>query len=366
MEKTMTREFRLGLFIVVTLLILGTGVFLIGGRSSWFRGTYRVKAAFPNAAGLDPGAEVRVGGVHEGTVVAINLPKHAGESVTVEMNLNNATRDVVKRDSVALIRPEGLLGDKYVEVSFGSKDAESLRGGETINSEPPLDFSDLIKKADQILDSANATAEDAQAAATSAKSIASKIDQGQGTVGALINDKTIYQQAEAGVTSLRENMEALKHNFLVRGFFKKRGYEDSDELTKHEIPRLPAEPPLKTFAYDPKRMFGQPDSAKLKNQKVLNDAGSFLEGGQFGLAVVTASAGMKGDSDKDQQLTEAQAMNVRDYLVQNFRLDDTRIKTLGLGKSKAAGESAGVEILIYPPADSRKESAREMRNNPAR
>jgi len=108
----MTKEFRLGLFIVVTLLILGGGVFLIGGKSSWFYGTYRVKAAFPNAAGLDPGAEVRVGGIHEGTVVGIDLPKHADESVTVEMNLDNATRDVVKQDSVAAIRPEGLLGDK--------------------------------------------------------------------------------------------------------------------------------------------------------------------------------------------------------------------------------------------------------------
>jgi hypothetical protein len=145
-------------------------------------------------------------------------------------------------------------------------------------------------------------------------------------------------------------MEALKHNFLVRGFFKKRGY-DSDELTRHEIPKLPAGPPLKTFACDAKRLFGQPDSAQLKNRRVLNDAGSFLEGGQFGLAVVTASAGMKGDSDKDQQLTEAQAMNVRDYLVQNFPLDDTRIKTLGPGKSKAVGDSREVEILIYPPTE---------------
>ncbi len=57
----MTKELHLGLFITATLLILGAGVFLIGGRSAWFHGTYRVMAAFPNVAGLDPGAEVRVG-----------------------------------------------------------------------------------------------------------------------------------------------------------------------------------------------------------------------------------------------------------------------------------------------------------------
>ena len=37
------------------------------------------------------------------------------------------------------------------------------------------------------------------------------------------------QQAEAGVTDFQENMEALKHNFLLRGYFKKRGYEDSSD-----------------------------------------------------------------------------------------------------------------------------------------
>jgi hypothetical protein len=71
-----------------------------------------------------------------------------------------------------------------------------------------------------------------------------------------------------------------------------------------------------------------------------------LEGRQFGLAVVTASTGMKGDSDKDRELTEAQAMIVRDYLVQNFRLDDMCIKTMGLSKTKATGDSGRVAIVI--------------------
>jgi len=131
--------------------------------------------------------------------------------------------------------------------------------------------------------------------------------------------------------------------------------------------RSPAWPALKTFAYQPKQIFDQPDSAKLKNRKVLNEAGSFLENGQFGLAVVAASTGMKGDSDKNRRLTEAQTMVVRDYLVQNFRLDDTRIKTIGLGKVKAAGDTGGVEITVYPHvAGSRKELARQVQNNSSR
>ena len=58
---------------------------------------------------------------------------------------------------------------------------------------------------------------------------------------------------------------------------------------------------------------------------------------------------MKGDTEKDRLLTEARSMVVRDYLVQNFKFDDTRVKTIGLGKSEMAGEGGKVEVLVYPP-----------------
>jgi hypothetical protein len=68
----------------------------------------------------------------------------------------------------------------------------------------------------------------------------------------------------------------------------------------------------------------------------------------FGLAVVAGYADMKGDTDQEKVLTEARAMVVRDYLVRNFKIDDTRVKVIGLGKSAEANGS-GVEILVYAP-----------------
>jgi outer membrane protein OmpA-like peptidoglycan-associated protein len=173
-------------------------------------------------------------------------------------------------------------------------------------------------------------------------------------MGALLNDKKVYQQvtaateqAKEGAADFQENMEALKHNFLLRGFFKKRGYEDSDELTKHRISSLPPENVAKTFDYDGKQIFDKPDTAKLKNEKALNEVGTFLQGATFNLAVVVASTGMKGDAEKDEQLSEARAAVVRDYLAKNFKFDDTRLRTLGLGKTLEAGDGGRVEILIY-------------------
>jgi phospholipid/cholesterol/gamma-HCH transport system substrate-binding protein len=344
----MSRTFRLGLFIVGTLVIFAAGVFFIGSTESLFRSTYHLKAQFQNVSGLINGADVRVGGIHKGTVRSIQLPHRPDEKLTVLMDLENATRDVIKKDSVASIKSEGLLGDKYVEISFGSPDIDRVRDYDILDTAPPLDISDLITKTNQILDSAKDTMQNVDA-------ISTKVNNGQGTMGALLNDKKIYQQvsaataqAQAGAAGFQENMEALKHNFLLRGFFKKRGYEDSDEITKHQISRLPPEQNAKTFEYDGKQIFDKPDTAKLKNEKVLNEAGTFLQGAPFSLAVVVASTGMKGDADKQKQLSEARAAVVRDYLAKNFKFDDTRLKTLGLGKTTEAGDDGSVEILVYP------------------
>ena len=108
----MSRTFRLGAFIMATMLIFATGVFWIGGKQFMFNSTYRLNAEFKTVAGLPNGAEVRVGGIHEGTVARIQLPRGPNDKVRVVMDLKKATRNVIKKDSVATIQSEGLVGDK--------------------------------------------------------------------------------------------------------------------------------------------------------------------------------------------------------------------------------------------------------------
>jgi hypothetical protein len=157
--------------------------------------------------------------------------------------------------------------------------------------------------------------------------------------------------AQAGVNDFQENMEALKHNFFVRGYFKSRGYEDSAELARYEIEGLPQSTPIKEFTYSAKQLFEKQNSAKLKNQKSLKAGGEFLADNQYSFAVVVVSAGMEGDTQKDLTLTEARAMVVREYLVENFGFDDSQLKTLGMGKQADGKEDAPwgtVRIVIYP------------------
>jgi len=361
----MSRAARLGAFIIAALAILAAGIFIIGNKKYLFTTTYRLKAQFATVVGLDPGADVRVGGVHSGSVRGIKLPDKPDGKITVLMDLQRSTHDIIKQDSVAAIETEGLLGNEYVSISFGSAQAPNVKDDDTIASEPPLVIADLMKKADGILDTSQEALDNVTVVTANLSSISGKINQGQGTVGALVNDKKIYTEldqttaglrdtvnhAQVGVAAFQENMEALKQNFLLRGYFKKRGYENSTDLAKNEITRLPETSPLKTFTFDSKLLFDKVDTAQPKNQKSLRAAGQFLADTEFGVAVVAVSTGMTGDTQKDLVLTQARAMVVRDYLVGNFSFDDSQLKTLGLGKGKSANLDSSwgtVEIIVYP------------------
>lgn len=301
----MSTAFRVGLLVFMALLFLSIGVFLIGNKDFLFTPTYRLKADFQNVSGLNNGSDVRIGGIHEGTIKEIDLPAEPGGKVTVVMNLRDSTRNLIRNDSRASIKTEGLLGDKYLEISSGSAKGQPVQNNDTIAGEDAVDMS----------------------------------QQAQALAG----------QAGEAMQAFRDDAEALQHNFLLRGFFERRGYGETSELSQHAVSHLPKEKPIKEFEYDPGEIFASPDNAKLKNHGKLDETGKYLEENQFGLAVI-ASSEAKGDSDKMRLLTEARAKVVRDYLVQNFKINDKRVETIGLGKTKSSDDRSTVAILIYPSA----------------
>src|SRR6202035_2936278 len=123
------------------------------------------------------------------------------------------------------IETEGLLGNQYLAISMGSAGTANVQDGEVIASHPPLEMADLLQKTSVILDSSQQAIQNATRATANLNSISAKIDRGQGTAGALVNDKQLYNNleqttsvmrdtmvsAQAGVNDFQENMEALKH-----------------------------------------------------------------------------------------------------------------------------------------------------------
>src|ERR1700722_8122783 len=175
----MSRAARLGAFIVATLAILAAGIFIIGDRQYLFTSTYRLKAQFPTVVGLDSGAEVRVGGVHSGTVRQIELPKKPTDKITVLMDLQRSTHNIIKQDSIAAIETEGLLGNEYVSISFGSAQGQNVKDGDTIPSQPPLVIADLIAKTNAILDSSKGAIDNVSVATANLSAVSAKINNGE-------------------------------------------------------------------------------------------------------------------------------------------------------------------------------------------
>jgi phospholipid/cholesterol/gamma-HCH transport system substrate-binding protein len=355
----------LGLFIFGAMLILFAGVFVIGNQQRMFTRSYHLRAEFPTVSGLLSGAEVRVGGVRKGTVDEIRLPSQPGGKVLVSMSLDQSTRNLVKQDSMAAIETEGLLGNKFMAVSFGSPEATGVKDWETIASVVPLDVSDLFKKTSDIMDTTHSTMKHFETTSAHVAAIATRIDRGDGSVGAMLNERTLYDeinatsgearktvvQARVGVTAFAENMQALKQNILFRGYFKDRGYLNAAELTKWEIDKIPDSVPLKKFVFSAGDLFEKPETVKLKDKKRLNEVGAYLATNPFGLVLVQAFSSQAGEHEENLVLTQAQAMVVRDYLADKFEFDDTKLKTKGMGEVEITqpGRTHWIEISVYAP-----------------
>ena len=382
----MSRSARLGAFILGTLVLLAIGIFIIGSKKYLFTSTYLLKTNFGSVAGLEQGADVLVGGVHSGTVKSIELPHQATGQVSVLLQMDHDTHEIIKQDSVASIQTEGLLGNQYVAVSFGSANKPEVKNGDTIASVPPLEMAALLDKANGLLASGQTAMNNITQITANLQSVSSKINNGSGTVGALVNDRSLYNNlnqtsatlnqtateakttvasAQTGINSFSENMEALKHNFLLKGYFKNRGYEDSSELGKDDISVLPQAATIKEFTFEAKDLFDKQDSAKLKGQKKLNEAGKFLADGDYAVAVIEVSTGSAGDSDTAMTLAQGRALVLHDYIVQHFGFDDTKLKTFPIGKQNGETSKSNwglIKILVYPtgtdvPADRTPDAA---------
>jgi outer membrane protein OmpA-like peptidoglycan-associated protein len=276
--------------------------------------------------------------VHKGAVRKIGLPSTPNGKVLVRLELEKETESVVKKDSVVSIKSSGLLGDQFVEVSFGTEESGAIRDGDTLTSREPSDMAVVVSKMEGVLDRATG-------ALANMEEITAKVNGGRGTLGSLLNDKSFFNEAKAGVTALKEDAEALKSSFFLRGFFKNRGYKDASDLTANEIKRIPAQPPGERLTFASQDLFDKPDNAKLKNEKRLEKAGRTLETSEFREVIISATTGAKGDSDESRDLARARAYVVRKHLVDKYSVDDRRIKTIGLGKSPQGSDE--VRILIF-------------------
>ena len=136
----------LGLFVLAAAALLIGTVLSVAGTFS--RGNIPHRAYFKFAGGLQPGAAVRFGGMKAGSVQGVRVDPD--DSTRIEVDFNVARGIPLKADSVAKITSLGALGDNYVELSTGTRQAAAAAPGSVVRSTESMSFSDLGDKVGEL------------------------------------------------------------------------------------------------------------------------------------------------------------------------------------------------------------------------
>lgn len=179
---------KLGLFIFIGSTLLVIGIFLLGNKEALFRPTFTVKAYFSNIEGLRKGAPVRLGGIDVGSVKDIEIIKDTSGKVEVSMRLLNEIQRFIKKDTRASIETEGLVGNKVVILEIGSSTAEQVGEGGIIQSKNPVGFGAVIEETQGIMGYTKEMTKNMS-------EIFEKINKGEGTIGKILTDEKLYNQA---------------------------------------------------------------------------------------------------------------------------------------------------------------------------
>lgn len=141
----MREEIKAGLIITIAMVLL-TGLVIVIGGGQFFEKFDHYIVRVKNAAGLEAGAQVKIGGVRAGRVLSIREPQAAGEPVTIEIGIKRGK--VIYKGTRALITQIGFVGDIYLLLAVDKTVDERLKPGDVIPSEEVTDFGAIMAKVD--------------------------------------------------------------------------------------------------------------------------------------------------------------------------------------------------------------------------
>lgn len=201
MEKGLATA-KLGIFIFLGSTLLVIGIFLLGNKDQLFASTFTVKTYFNNIEGLRNGASVRFGGINVGAVQDIKILDDLSGGVEVSMRVKSEIKRFIRKNSVASIETEGLVGNKIVTLTMGSENFEEISDGGTILSTEPLGFAAVIQETQGILAYTKEMTKDLA-------EVMNKINRGEGTIGKILNDEELYNAATKLTKSADQSLTNL-------------------------------------------------------------------------------------------------------------------------------------------------------------
>lgn len=289
--KSSKFKVRLGLFVAGGFVLFAVAIFLIGRQKNLFNPVIKLVTNFHNVSGLQVGNNIRFSGINVGTVEKLSIVNDT--TVQVDMIVQRSVQQFIKADCKILIGSDGIIGDRVLIITQSTIDAPMVKSGQILASVEPVETdaiieslgvsakhveivteqlaqimtninqgngtlgrliqdstiaqdinetiinfknssAGLVENMEIIMKSFNKTAENVLISSVQLAEIVTTVNQGQGTVGRLIQDTTIAENINQTIINLKnsskgldDNLDALKSNIFFRRFFRKRAEEEA-------------------------------------------------------------------------------------------------------------------------------------------
>ncbi len=206
----MSRQARVGLLVFAGLALFMVSLFAIANRSFLFSSTFYVRSQFSRVSGLQPGANVQFQGINVGRVESVQLPTEPRGKIVVTVAIQKRARHLVNSHTQAQIKSDGLVGNMIVVLInpppvAGAGEAKAIAEGEFIRGADPFDVF-------EITDKALASVQRFDSSAASFRQIMLDVRNGQGTLGKIIYDPTLYDSFVETTDETRRLMAGLGDN----------------------------------------------------------------------------------------------------------------------------------------------------------
>jgi phospholipid/cholesterol/gamma-HCH transport system substrate-binding protein len=221
MLKGKLSKLKVGLTVLIGLAIFIFFITVVGIESNLFKKTYTLKFFVTDMEGLANGSMVTLGGLKIGDVKKIEFSQIDGvNGITVTISMPKEYQKMITEKSFASIKGIGMLGDKYVDITMGMPTEKALEDGQFINVAPSFSLERGVKNLE---DKVTSTLNNVDSVLMEFKSVTSKINNGDGTVGKLINSSSLYDNLNSVSGKFSKITDAIIEK---RGTLGKTIYDD--------------------------------------------------------------------------------------------------------------------------------------------
>jgi phospholipid/cholesterol/gamma-HCH transport system substrate-binding protein len=376
----------LGAIVLVALTLGVLGLFAVGSRPWHGSGSFQVSAAFQDIGGVEIGTRVRVQGIDAGEVEAVGLPQSVGGPVKLRLRLDGRVRELVRADARVQIMSEGMFGGKVVRILPGSPAAAPVAEDAVLASVTTPDLSEGLAQAagklNQVL--------------TQTEVALQKINKGEGTIGQLVTNKSLYSEFNDTLAQLKGALQEIRSGEGTLGKLvkSKEAYEEAVQSlqdirrmvtsVKQNADAIKSLPIVRNYVVDAHKELIRPDCKRYHKwlppeklferdkavltaagRKQLDELAKWVNGHKEkgSEVVIAACADPKMNADFAQTLTQKQSEVVREYLTSKHRIhrmgfwwwSNRSVKAVGCGThpppvpETAQLPPARLEVVVFVP-----------------